>query len=162
MEALLTDKWLVSIFDALLLLAKLDSFESNGYTISVKCRILNGICFMRLQLNLKDQLSRYVENIIRLSFSGKLALNLIIGYYGTQCSSQGHLAIKVLMVQCGAVITRSIVSKFSQWTSHSSPVKAPYGISLVYTNLDLFSALVATVLYVKACCTGPRYMGTGL
>ena len=62
-------------------------------------------------------------------------------------------------IQCGAVITRS---NFSQNTSHSSPVRARYGMYFVGSNRDLYSVSVTVVIGAISCHIGPRYNGTRL
>ena len=50
--------------------------------------------------------------------------------------------------------------KSSQNTSHSSPVRARYGVYLVGSNCDSFSASVTAVMYAISCYIEPRYNGT--
>ena len=46
------------------------------------------------------------------------------------------------------VVLATYYSKFPQKSSHSSPVKARYGASFVYSDSDLYSASITVVLYV--------------
>ena len=47
-------------------------------------------------------------------------------------------------------------------TTHSSPVRARYGLSVVRTNSDLCFALITVVLHSLSCYIGPCYKGTWL
>ena len=55
----------------------------------------------------------------------------------------------------------NFVPKSSQ-TSHSSPVRARYGLSVVILKSDSFSVAAITVPYVTSRQIGPRYNGTWL
>ena len=46
---------------------------------------------------------------------------------------------------------------FSQWTPHSSPSRASYGVSFVSSNSDLCSASITAVLHVISCYIIPLY-----
>ena len=50
--------------------------------------------------------------------------------------------------------------KFSQDTSHSSPVRARYGMYFVGSNSGSCFASVTTVMYAISYYIGPRYNGT--
>ena len=62
-----------------------------------------------------------------------------------------HLALS--HVQCGAVITRS---------THSSPVRARYGVSFVDIASDWYFASAPAIFNAISYCFVPRYNGTRL
>ena len=64
--------------------------------------------------------------------------------------------------QCGAVITLPIFSKFLTIDTHSLPIRARNGVSVVITNSDFSSASVTRVLYAISCCMGPHHNSTWL
>ena len=64
--------------------------------------------------------------------------------------------------QCGAAITRSIISTSLTISPHSSPLRARYGVSVVNANSDWCFVSITIVLCAIYCCTGPRYDGTRL
>ena len=49
-----------------------------------------------------------------------------------------------------------------QKTSHSSPVRARYGVCFVGSDPDLYSASVTAVMYAILCYIGPHYNGSQL
>ena len=49
--------------------------------------------------------------------------------------------------------------KYSQETSHSSPVRASYGVFFVDPASDWYSATVPVIVYVITCNIGSRYNG---
>ena len=61
------------------------------------------------------------------------------------------------LLQCGAVITRSIFSQKSQKT-----VRARYGVSFVDPASDWYSTSIPLIIYVMSYNIGPRYNGTRL
>ena len=63
-------------------------------------------------------------------------------------------------IQCGAVITRPILSTILAWTHHSLPVKARYGASFVDSISELCP--VTAVMHAISCYIGLRYNGTRL
>ena len=67
-----------------------------------------------------------------------------------------------ITIQCGVVITRSVFSKSSQRTPHSSPVRARYGMSVVTLKSNSVSATVIAVPCVIQWWIGPRYNGSWL
>ena len=83
-------------------------------------------------------------------------LNSTVVYLNRPCSrarTGNHITL-----QCDAVITRSILSKYSQKTPHSSP----YGASFVDSASDWYSASVPAMMYAISCYIWPRYNGTRL
>ena len=60
-------------------------------------------------------------------------------------------------MQCGANITRSIFSKIF---TKDIPQFARYGVSVVDSNSDLYSASDIVIMCTIPCYTGPRYNGT--
>ena len=69
---------------------------------------------------------------------------------------------KILQVQCSAVITRSIFSKYSQRTPHSSPARARYGVSFVDPKSGWHSDAFLVIIHVIYYNIRPRYNGTPL
>ena len=65
-------------------------------------------------------------------------------------------------IQCGAVIARSIVSKLFTKDTHSSPVRARYGVYFVYPASDWCSGWVLPIIYVISYYIGPYYKATRL
>ena len=65
-------------------------------------------------------------------------------------------------LQCGAVITRSIFSQIFTKGTHSSPVRAKYGVCFVGQPSDWHSASVPAIIYAISYYTGPHYNGTRL
>ena len=64
-------------------------------------------------------------------------------------------------IQCGAVITRSILSKIlTKDPPNSSPIRGKYGVSFVSQNSDLVNASVIEVLQKIACNIGLCYNDT--
>ena len=59
-------------------------------------------------------------------------------------------------IQCGAVITQSVFWKIT------TPVRASYWVSFVYSNTDLYSFPVSEVMYVISWYFEPRYNDTRL
>ena len=66
------------------------------------------------------------------------------------------------LIQCGAVITRSILHRIIIKYTHSSPVRARYGVQFVICHYELYSASVNAMLYKISCNIEPRYNGTQL
>ena len=60
-------------------------------------------------------------------------------------------------VQCSNVIKRSIFSKIFTKTSHSTPVRARYGVSFVDSASDWYSAWVPAIIFAKSYYNGPCY-----
>ena len=65
-------------------------------------------------------------------------------------------------IQCSGVTTWSIFSNKLTTDTHSVPVRARYGVSVVSLKSDLRSATVIAVLYVILWKIGQRYNGTRL
>ena len=65
-------------------------------------------------------------------------------------------------IQCGAIITWSIFSKVLKNSSHSSPMRARYGVPFASLMFDLCSAIVSAVLNVISSQIWPCYNGTRL
>ena len=74
-----------------------------------------------------------------------------------------HIALcyNRFQLQCGAVITQFSL-KSSQKTSHSSPVRARYGVSDVILIFDSLSATAIAVSCVISWQIRPPYNGTWL
>ena len=53
-----------------------------------------------------------------------------------------------MQIQCSAIITRSIISRILTIDTHSLPVRARYGVSVVILISDSLSATVIAVSYV--------------
>ena len=66
------------------------------------------------------------------------------------------------IIQCGAVITRSIFSQMFTKDTHSSPVRARYGVSFVDPASGRYFAWVPVIIYVLFYNIEPRYNGTRL
>ena len=66
------------------------------------------------------------------------------------------------VILCGAVITRLIFSRIVTKDTHSSPVRARYGVSFVGSDSRLYSDLVTAVVCAIVCSIGSRYNGTRL
>ena len=65
------------------------------------------------------------------------------------------------LLQCSAIIKWSIFLKI-QMTPHISPARARYGLSLVGSYSDLYSASVTAVMYAISCHIWQRNNGTWL
>ena len=63
-------------------------------------------------------------------------------------------------LQYSAIITHQFSHKYSQPTPHSSPIRVSYGMSLVDSASDWYSASVPAIIYAKSYCIGLYYNGT--
>ena len=73
--------------------------------------------------------------------------NMFSGYRDSQYSA--------VPLKCGQFSHKSLQKK-----SHSSPVRARYGVCLVDSASDWYSVPVPAVIYAISYCFGPRYNGT--
>ena len=74
----------------------------------------------------------------------------------------GTTGTRSRQIQCSAVITRSIFSKYSQRTPHSSPARARYGVSFVDPRSGWHSDAFLVINHVISYNIRPRYNGTPL
>ena len=75
-----------------------------------------------------------------------------------------EVCFSIKILQCSAVITQSIFSKLSQQTSHSSPMRASYGMSFASINSWFMCCLLLLQSSVRYHCdidraiTAPDYL----
>ena len=94
-----------------------------------------------------------------MGFNAELKLISRVGPDSVEYTKFGgqNLIKQRRLLQCSAVITRPISSKYSQKTPHSSPVTASYGVSFVGSASDRYSASMPAMMCAISCYVGLHY-----
>ena len=110
--------------------------------------------------------NRYQSCFGTKSSSTVIWINFGLLYWHIYASMGLYLLRELLdglgQLQCGPVITRSISSKSSQQTLHSSPLRAKYEVTFLNLKSDLYVALVNAVVCEISYYAGTRYSHTRL
>ena len=76
-------------------------------------------------------------------------IRTLVTSYDNETHNDAPKATENGLIQCGTAITGSIFLKYSQQTTHISPVRAMNGVSIVCLKSELCSAAVSAVLCVN-------------